>query len=263
MDWQIIGHKRQLDFLENALKKGKLAHAYTFAGPDSVGKKTVALRMAQELLSGEGKIHPDLLEIDGGEGIKIEQVRELVYKLSLKPYQGKYKVAIIDGAENLTTEAANALLKTLEEAKSGTIIFLITSNPNRLPKTILSRTQKISFGLVAGEEYKKFGGKPGLARKSANDPEFLETLEISDNFYKTFMEPDLPGRLIAAYEIAELETAQIKSLLDFWVLKLQILLQAKAEKKLAQKISQIAKARHFLDQNANAKLLLTNLMLST
>jgi DNA polymerase III delta prime subunit len=259
----IAGHKRQLEFLSNAVTTDKLAHAYTFAGPDSVGKKMVALKLAQVLLESEEKFHPDLLEINGDGEIKIEQIRELVYKLSLKPYMGKFKVAIIDQAENLNTEAANALLKTLEEARPNTIIILVTANPNRLPKTIISRTQKINFGLVAGDEFAKSGGKPGLAHRIANDKDFLESLEINENYYKIFMAQDLPEKLIAAYEIAELETVEIKTMLETWMLNLQTLLQAQASKKLADKIGEVVAARRFLEQNVNPKLLMTNLMINT
>ncbi|MEO8065311.1 MAG: AAA family ATPase [Candidatus Doudnabacteria bacterium] len=263
----ISGHKKQLEFLENAIKRDRLAHAYTFAGPDSVGKRTVALRLAQELLQADGNnFHPDLLIIERPEDKKvivIEQIRELVYKLSLLPYQAKYKVALIDNAEDLNEEAANALLKCLEEPKPSTIIILITGNSNRLPKTIISRTQKINFGLVAGPEFEKAGGKPGLARKMADDKEFLETYVTSENFYRTFIGSTLPEKLIAAYEIADMETPEIKNLLETWLVKLQAVLQTKAGKALADRISQVAQARRFLDQNANAKLLLTNLMLNT
>ncbi len=260
----ISGHKRQLEFLGKALEKGKLAHAYTFAGPDAVGKKTIARELARELLKSEGKnFHPDFYEIDGQGGIKIDQVRELVYKLSLKPYQAKYKVALIDAAENLNTEAANALLKTLEEARMDTIIILVTSNPNRLPKTIISRTQKINFGLVVGDEFVKFGGKPGLARIAQDNPEYAEALEISESYYGKFMAPNLPEKLIAAYEIAELETVQIKNILELWLANLEKVLQVQAEKSIANKIANVANARRFLEQNVNAKLLLTNLMINT
>lgn len=260
----ISGHKRQLEFLENALQKGKLAHAYTFAGPDSVGKKSAAFKLAELILEAkENRFHPDLLEIKGEEGIKIEQIRELVYKLALKPYQAKYKIAIIDNAEQMTEEAANALLKSLEEPKPYTIIILITANPSRLPKTIISRTQKINFGLVAGDEFVKFGGKPGLAHRIANDKEFLEMFETGENYFKTFMAADLPDKLIAAYEIAGLETVQIKAMLEAWIVKLQEQLWMSAEKQLANKISRVAGARRFLEQNVNAKLLLTNLMINT
>ena len=259
----ITGHKRQIEFLSNALRKGKLAHAYTFAGPDSVGKKTIARKLAQQLLESSGGFHPDFHEIDGQAGIKIDQIRELVYKLSLKAYQAKYKVALIDAAENLNTEAANALLKTLEEARTDTIIILVTSNPNRLPKTIISRTQKINFGLVEGDEFVKFGGKPGLARIAQDNPEYAEALEISESYYRKFMAPDLPEKLIVAYEIAELETVQIKNILELWLGNLEKVLQVQAEKSIANKIANVANARRFLEQNVNAKLLLTNLMINS
>jgi DNA polymerase III delta prime subunit len=258
MDWQIKGHEKQIEFLQNALQRGKLAHAYVFAGPTGVGKKTVALKLAEALVSpdpspgamrhplpkGEEQsekkyFHPDLLEINSDGGIKIEQVRELIYKLSLKPYSAKHKVAIIDRADEMNTESANALLKSLEEPKDFTYIILITSNPNRLPKTILSRCQKITFGPLPGVEL----------------PE--------DEFYKIFNSSDLPDKLVAAYEIADLETIEIKNLLDSWLTRMQGELRRSASKSLFQKITQVALSRRYLDQNVNSKLLLTNLMLNT
>lgn len=238
MDWQIAGHKKQIEFLENALKRGKLSHAYVFAGPTGVGKKAIARKIAHELLGSQADFIPDLLEIDGHEGIKIEQIRELIYKLSLKPYSAKYKVAIIDSVEQMTIEAANALLKNLEEPKPDTIIILITSNAERLPKTILSRCQKINFGPIEN------------------------SVEASDEFYRIFRNNHLEDKLIAAYQIAELETGEIKNLLDSWLSVLQRELQIKASQTLAQKISQVMLSRKFLDQNVNVKLLLTNLMLN-
>ncbi len=254
----ISGHKRQLEFLKKALESGKLAHAYTFAGPEGVGKKMIAKALALELLGAPSSVAeatsspargeenlkniflPDLLEINPEGEIKIEQIRELTYKLSLKPYSAPYKVAIIDSAENMTTEAANALLKTLEEPKSYTVIFLITSNPSRLPKTILSRTQKISFGLVKKQE-----------------------LEQPDEFFETFKSGKLEEKLIAAYEIADLETAEIKGLLQSWLRRLQAGLESNASKQLANQISQVSQAYKYLEQNVNSKLLLTNLMIKT
>ena len=258
----ILGHKKQLELLGKAFESGKLAHAYVFAGPEGVGKKTVAQKLAWRLLApspvadatssparGEDKkessFHPDLLEINGSEGIKIDQIRELIYKLSLKPYQAPNKVAIIDNADQMTIEAANALLKSLEEPKGYTYIFLITSNPNRLPKTILSRSQKLNFGPLDQETTQ------------------AEETEQALVFLQTFLEAELPDKLISAYEIADLETEDIKKLLDFWLSRLEKLLNTQASKNLAKKIAQVLQARKFLDQNANSKLLLTNLMLST
>lgn len=259
MNWQIIGHKQQLEFLRKQVFSGKLAHAYTFAGPDSVGKKTIARKLAQVLLGDDQSFQPDYLEIDGKEGIKIEQVRDLIYKLSLKPYSGKYKVVVIDQAENFTDEAANALLKLLEEPTSGTLIILITSNPNRLPKTIISRTQKINFGLVAGQEL----GRPGLVQRLVEDESYRQEQNQIESYFQIFNSSDLPKRLVAAYEIAEWETPQIKNFLESSLYKLQSQLQINADQNLAQKIFQVVKISKFFDQNANKKLLLTNLMLNT
>jgi DNA polymerase III subunit delta' len=243
----IVGHEKQRELLSKALEKNKLSHAYVFAGPESIGKKLLAKKIAWKLLEGEKEFHPDLIELAAEDGIKIDQIRELAYKLSLKPYQAKYKVALIDNAESMTTEAANALLKTLEEPKDYTYIFLITSNPNRLPKTILSRAQKINFGPIKGE---------GVSSKE-------EGLENSEVFFQTFLSEDLAERLISAYEIADLETEEIKQLLDFWLNKLEQKLLLKASKNIAKKTAAVLSARKFLDQNVNSKLLLTNLMLST
>jgi len=241
MDWQLDGHKRQLEFLENALNRGKLAHAYVFAGPSGVGKRQIAMKLAEQLLeSGIKDFHPDFLEINSDNGIKIEQIRDLIYKLSLKPYQSKNKVALINEADEMTVEAANALLKSLEEPKSFTYLFLITTNPNRLPKTILSRCQKLTFGPLGNNKAEETGDQ-----------------------YLTFRNAETVDRLIAASEIAELETGEIKNLLDSWLVEMQKELRISATKGLAKKISVVLFSRKMLDQNVNSKLLLTNLMLNT
>ncbi len=241
----ILGHKKQLEFLENGLERGKLAHAFIFAGPEGIGKKTIAMKLAHELIGSDKDFHPDLLEINSNEGIKIEQIRDLIYKLALKPYSAKYKVAVINHADEMTTEAANALLKSLEEPKNYTYIILITSNAQRLPKTILSRAQKITFGVLERPE------------------EVTEESSRAAEFYKIFTQAQLADKLIAAYDIADLETSEIKNILDLWLKILQTELHISASKNLAQKISQVALSRRYLDQNVNSKLLLTNLMINT
>ena len=247
-NWQTQGHKRQLEFLETAVNRGKLAHAYIFAGPKGIGKKAIAKRLAERILQTDGSsnFNADYTEISAEGSIKIEQIRDLVYTLSLKPYASKYKVAVIDRAEEMTTEAANALLKAMEEPKSCTVIILITSNPSRLPKTILSRGQKITFGPILGEEEK-----------------ILEQETEAWKYFEIFNSPDLVERLIAASQLANLETMEIKSTLHAWLIKLQLNLRQNTSKQLANKISEVAKALKYLDQNVNTKLLLTNLMLNT
>ncbi|OGE83298.1 MAG: hypothetical protein A3B10_01465 [Candidatus Doudnabacteria bacterium RIFCSPLOWO2_01_FULL_44_21] len=266
MDWRITGHKRQLEFLENAMLIGRLAHGYLFAGPNGVGKKTIALKLAYELLGVEAeKFNPDLLEIDGTLGIKIEQIRELSYKLSLKPYAALYKIAIIDAAEQMTLEAANALLKVLEEPKPYTIIILVTSNPNKLPKTIISRCQKITFGPA---EASASAFVENSADRSAGRPgdlpiEKKDALKKSEGYYQIFKKGEMIDRLIAVSDIAQLETDEIKTMLDDWLKNLETELRAQASKALASQISQVMLAYKYLEQNVNSKLLLTNLMLNT
>jgi DNA polymerase III gamma/tau subunit len=277
---QITGHKKQIELLSKAIGRGKLAHAYVFAGPEGVGKRTLAKELAKELLGvktpplsasiealqadispkGEEKneenyFHPDYLEVAGVDGIKIEQIRELAYKLSLKPYQAKNKVALIDNADQMSTEAANALLKVLEEPKAYNFIFLITSNANRLPKTILSRCQKITFGPLALSE-----------RQSLNIGLSEEAIEIQnrvDEYFQIFMSEKLADRLVTAYDIADLETPEIKNVLETWIRKLELLLLENPTTSLARKIVQLSASRRYLEQNVNSKLLMTNLMLNT
>jgi replication-associated recombination protein RarA len=255
MDWQVVGHQKQIQLLQKALSAGKLAHAYVFAGPDGMGKKLVAKKLANEMLEMKSDFHPDFLEISVGDGVKIEQIRDLTYKLSLMPYQAKHKVALIDNADQMTSEASNALLKTLEEPKSYTYIFLITSNPNRLPKTILSRCQKINFGPLNEQERSLIVYEP--------DESAIEISNRAEEYFHVFVGDKLDDKLIMAYEVADLETPEIKKVLETWILKLEKILLDNPGKILAAKIAQTAAARRFLDQNVNSKLLLTNLMLST
>lgn len=157
---RIIGHDRQKDILRRALSGGRLAHAYLFAGPEGVGKRLMALAVARVLFceSGTGcgscsacrklenRNHPDLhvLEADG-TSIKIEQVRAIQRDLGLRPSEGRRKVCLIEAADLMTTAAANALLKTLEEPRGDTLLILLSSQPQRLLETIRSRCQTLFF----------------------------------------------------------------------------------------------------------------------
>jgi DNA polymerase-3 subunit delta' len=157
---QIIGHERQKNILRRALTGGRLAHAYLFAGPEGVGKQLMALAVARVLFCHAGtgcgecaacrklahRNHPDLhiLEPDGNS-IKIEQIRAIQRDLSLRPVEAGCKVCLIEAAELMTTAAANALLKTLEEPRGDTLLILISSKPQRLLETIRSRCQLLQF----------------------------------------------------------------------------------------------------------------------
>jgi len=154
--------------LGNALKSGKPSHAYLFSGPDGVGKRTAALSFAAALnCSGEAgdlcgacpscrKIvsatHSDVQVVGpSGSSLKIEQVRLLQKSINLSPMEGRYKVAIVNDADRLTTAAANSLLKVLEEPPGLTVFILITANEAALPPTVISRCQRIAFRPLSSE----------------------------------------------------------------------------------------------------------------
>jgi DNA polymerase-3 subunit delta' len=293
-NWTIIGHNKQKEFLSKIIDSGKIAHAYVFAGPDGVGKKSLALNLAKILLCEKGiacgdcnqcksfrTTQPDYIELKQNEIFKIEQIRQLIYKLSLKSYQGKYKVAVIDNADNMTVEAANALLKSMEEPKAYTIVILITANPYRLLPTILSRAQKINFGLVSESEYQSLipanlsieqkrtlktfaAGRPGIAKALVSDnseTQILENLLIINAQCERFLRGDVPDRIKVATELAELETPDLKSVLQFWLGNLEHQLVSAPSALIAAKISSVAKAKNLLEANVNAKLLLTQMVL--
>lgn len=285
MEWNIIGHQKQIQFLTDSLMSGKTAHAYIFAGPQFVGKKSLAVSFAKKILQIDGMnpqsfdlAHPDFLEIKGLEGIKIEEVRQLIYKLSLKPYQANYKFALIDNAEHMTVEAQNALLKNLEEPRPNTVICLVTANPEKLLRTIASRAQKITFGPVPTADYAQLianvtdeevktliftqaAGRPGLAVRIASDKMLVDKLQQINDDFLIVQSQDLPDKLRLAYDLAELDTVDLKQVLDCWLIKLQNELLVNATAEVAENLRYVDHSRRYLDQNVNSKLLLTNLML--
>ena len=137
----VVGQKDAVSLLENAIKQKKIAHAYLFCGGRGTGKTTVARIVAKEL----GCNNEDIIEIDAASNRGIEEIRELREAVRTAPFSSPYKVYILDEAHMLTKEAANALLKTLEEPPAHIVFILATTDPERLPKTIVSRTQKIVF----------------------------------------------------------------------------------------------------------------------
>jgi DNA polymerase-3 subunit delta' len=168
----VVGHQRPLQILRRAIEAGRVHHAYLFTGMEGIGKRVVALNMAKALncphQAGEAcdrcsvcqrmdkGIHPDLILINPtGETIKIGQVRELQRSIAFKPFEARWRVIIMDGAERMTREAANALLKTLEEPPPWTAIILVATAVEGLPITVLSRCQRIRFNPLSQEEVKR------------------------------------------------------------------------------------------------------------
>lgn len=147
-EWPKIGNERVVEFLSRSLASGKIAQTYVFAGPDDLGKSTIALAFARQLQGEIEGFNSDLYLLKPEEGAKsltIEQVREFIKRLNLSSFLNSYKIGIIKEADRLTLEAQNALLKTLEEPKEKVIVILLVSSEDSLPATILSRSQILHF----------------------------------------------------------------------------------------------------------------------
>lgn len=145
---EIVGQEHITTALDNALKNGKISHAYLFTGPRGVGKTSIARILAYEINGipyDEDATHLDIIEIDAASNRRIDEIRDLRDKVRNAPTSAKYKVYIIDEVHMLTREAFNALLKTLEEPPEHAVFILATTEAHKLPETIISRTQRYTF----------------------------------------------------------------------------------------------------------------------
>ena len=142
----VIGQDHITKSLQNAIKLNRISHAFTFTGPRGVGKTTTARILAKELNQIDNIDSSfDIIEMDAASNRGIDEIRGLRESASIASAHGKYKIYIIDEVHMLTKEAFNALLKTLEEPPEKVIFILATTDPYKIPATILSRTQRFDF----------------------------------------------------------------------------------------------------------------------
>ncbi len=259
--WNIIGHDHAIDILRRTLSAEQVRHAYLFAGPEHIGKGVLAHRFAQTLLCTGGtdprispsdpcnsclscrKVlhgnHPDIHVITrptDKQFILIEQIRELQGSAARKTLEGRRNIFIIDGAHEMNAQAANCLLKTLEEPEPDVILLLTVPDAGLLLPTILSRVQLISMQLLTVSQIKRAlvehweaeakeadliaalaAGRMGWAVQAVEDEEMLE--ERSEHL-------DLLTKALSANKVQRFDIVQrfgndgekVRALLELWLL---------------------------------------------
>ncbi len=196
----VIGQDKIISVLKTAMKEGTVAHAYLFCGAEGSGKKRLALCFAGALTchrfpsgpcggclscrKAQAGVHPDIsLVLPEGRSLRIEQVRQVKKTAYLRPHESRCQIFILDAAM-ITPEAANSLLKLLEEPPDGTVFLLLAENPSLLPPTVVSRCQQFVLERLAASELRR------VLEEAGTPPENRElAIRLADG---------LPGRALAA-----------------------------------------------------------------
>lgn len=242
---RIIGHRVIQERLDRLAGEQSHPQSFLFVGPESVGKRLVALRFAWTLLGRgdefdsrkeEDLTHPDIAFLapervtEKGKthekNIPVEAVRENIGFLSRYPLVGKKRILIIDDAHRLSHGAQNALLKTLEEPNETSVLILVTHDAAVLLDTVHSRLQRVSFSPVTGEEMTGLGsldhadrfllsfGRPGIVVKALRDTEGFSTMKTLLRRLVNVRELSVSERLRLAEDLAR-ESASVSELLEW------------------------------------------------
>ncbi len=253
--WNILGHDWAVEMLRQHVARGTARHAYLISGPPGIGRLTLALRFAQALnctqppepgvpcgacrdcTQIEARRHPDLniLESEGeGAALKVDRVRDARRSLALKPFQATYRVTIFRRFQEATDEAANALLKTLEEAPSYAVLILTAESPEALLPTIVSRCEVLRLQPVpldllaaylkangAGEAEARLlahisGGSPGRAVNLRKDPSLLAFRDERLDELSSLLPATRAQRFAYADRLARDKVA-LRRVLELWV----------------------------------------------
>lgn len=230
----IIGHQKQWHFLEEIARSRRIPHALLFSGQEKLGKKTIAVEFIKLFFGREIFSHPDFTLIEPiNNEIQISQIRDLNWKLSLKPFSAPFKAAIVNEAHLMNQEAQNCFLKNLEEPKGAAVLILVTGYPETLFSTILSRCENFKFYPVPRKEIEDFienkgvskekieeivnisQGRPGMVVDLISDEAKLNNQKQIIKDLNKIIESDLVYRFQYAKDLSESES--IKETLESWL----------------------------------------------
>lgn len=253
--WNIVGHAWAVDLLRQHVAQGSSRHAYLLAGPPGVGRRTLALRFAQALnctqplgpglpcgkcrdcAQIEAMKHPDLTAVEAdaeGGTLKVEQIREARRTLTLKPYQADHRVALFLRFHEANDSAANALLKTLEEAPSYAVLILTADSAEGLLPTIVSRCEVVRLQPLALETVTDFlkeqgaaedqarllshisGGRPGFALNLLREPAALAFRDEKLSDLQALLTTTRAHRFAYAEKLGR-DKAGMRRVLELWL----------------------------------------------
>lgn len=262
--WPIIGHERAVDRLARAVARDEVAHAYLFSGPDGIGKRTLARTMAQALLCTAGPErrpcgecrgcelaradrHPDVTILDmtwqtthfpskkEARSLSVDAVRRVNSDLTRRPHEGERKLLIVPRVDEMTTSAANAFLKTLEEPPAHVVILLTTRDTDLVLPTIRSRCQPVPLRPLPVEQVERAlqtrwgieseraallarlsGGRIGEAIALAGEGRALEGRDEALALLGQALAADRADRLLLAAQLARRDDARVLQLWAGW-----------------------------------------------
>lgn len=254
-NWNMLGHEWAVNLLRSNLVNGRLRHAYLFCGPPGIGRRTLALRFTQSINCEQEGFpgnpcgscrscrliksiqHPDLTIVESeqvGSNLKVQQIRELQHSLSLAPYEGRYRIALILRFEEANPYASNALLKTLEEPPDRVVLMLTAREPEGLLPTIVSRCELIrlrplSLETLSEELQSQYnvpskeaellahisGGRPGSALRYLQNPELLFTRQTALKDLQHLLAANRVQRFAYAEELAK-QKSETGNILQIW-----------------------------------------------